>query len=533
MTVNDGEGTGAPSPAEREGPGARVRWEERLRESEARFRTTVENIPVNLVLYDRAFRILYVNPTLAALCAAVCKVPVNEIVGKQGSEIWPDVIWRPLREHSQRAIETGERQTYELAIGPPERPTAVRNWTVVPLAGPDGRVQQILAISNDITAQRRLVDELREADRRKSEFIALLSHELRNPLAAIRTSLYVLEHGKPGSALAAGARNVIDRQVGHLVRMVDDLLDVTRITQSKIELQRQRLDLNELVRQAIDDNRAHLERGGVRLETTLASGPLYVNADGARIAQVVANLLSNAVNFTPAGGTAKLSVSADPAGGSAVLRVTDTGAGIEPALLERVFEPFMQGDRTLDRASGGLGLGLALVKGMVELHGGEVTARSEGRDRGAEFVVRLPLDGPAPPEKLTAPSPGARPARRILVIEDDCDVAEGLQAALEIDGFQVEVARDGRDGVDKARAFRPEVVLCDIGLPGMNGYEVARAFRDDEALRSTFLVALSGYAQAEDLTKALAAGFDQHLAKPASMQKIRQVCAAGFGPQSR
>src|SRR4029077_20883399 len=152
MTVNDGEGIGAPSPGEREGPGARARWEERLRESEARFRTTVENIPVNLVLYDRAFRILYVNPSLAALCAAVCKVPVNEIVGKRGEEIWPEVIWRPLREHSQRAIETGERQTYELAIGPPERPTAVRHWTVVPLAGPDGRVQQILAISNDVTA---------------------------------------------------------------------------------------------------------------------------------------------------------------------------------------------------------------------------------------------------------------------------------------------------------------------------------------------------------------------------------------------
>ena len=288
------------------------------------------------------------------------------------------------------------------------------------------------------------------------------------------------------------------------------------------------------MRQTIEDNRSHLEHGGVRLEAMLAGAPLFVNADGTRIAQVVMNLLSNAVNFTPAGGTATVSLSADHAGGHAVLRVADTGTGIEPALLERLFEPFRQADRTLDRASGGLGLGLALVKGMVELHGGEVSARSEGRDKGAEFVVRLPLDTGPVPEAGTADRGDVTAARRrILVIDDDPDVANGLRTALEIDGLEVEVARDSRDALDKARRFRPDVVLCDIGLPGVDGYDVARALRADEALRSTYLVALTGYAQTEDLERARAAGFDQHLAKPARLEKIRQVCAAHLGRPPR
>jgi signal transduction histidine kinase/ActR/RegA family two-component response regulator len=508
---------------------ARAEWDEKLRETEARFRTTVENIPVNLVLYDRHFRILYINPALAAVCAKICNEPVSDFVGRQGEEIWPLAVWTPLHAHTLRAIETGERQTYELAIGPAERPTMVRQWTVVPLAGPDGQVNQILAMSHDITAQRRLVDELREADRRKSEFIALLSHELRNPLAAIRTSLYVLEHGAPGSEAGERARHVIDRQVGHLVRMVDDLLDVTRITRDKVELQRRRLDVNELVRQTVEDNRGHLERGGVRLETKLTGGPVYVHADGARIAQVVTNLLSNAAKFTPEGGTATVTVASDGAAGTAVLSVADTGSGIDPALLPRLFEPFMQADRTLDRTGGGLGLGLALVKGLVELHGGTVVARSAGLGTGAELTVTLPLDAAQAVEvRPQAARAAGTPQRRVLVIEDDPDVAEGLQAALQIDAHQVEVARDGHDGLDKARAFKPDVVLCDIGLPGMDGFAVARAFRADAALRGSFLVALSGYAQAEDLARARAAGFDHHLAKPASLEKIRQVCGASL-----
>jgi PAS domain S-box-containing protein len=493
--------------------------EEKLRESEERFRSTVENMPINLALYSRDQRVLYINPALAS----ICRRPLSEMLGKHPEEVWPEVIAQPLKLHIERAIATGERQSYELAMTIPGSPRVVRLWTVVPIPGPTGEVRQLLAMSHDVTAQRQLVDELREADRRKSEFIAVLSHELRNPLAAIRSSLYVIENAE-GSETADRARQVIDRQVCQLARMVDDLLDVTRITRNKIQLQRARLDLVELCRQTIDDNRATLERSGVQLEARLCPRPLPVNADGARIAQVITNLLGNAVKFTPSGGTVAISVFDDPATAHAVVEVADSGTGIDPALLGRLFEPFMQADRTLDRTGGGLGLGLALVKGLVDLHGGEVSAASEGLGRGATFVVRLPLAEPIAAE--AAPSARAEVPgnhRRILVIEDDVDVADGLQAALEIDGHDVEVAKNGSDGLSRARRFQPEVVLCDIGLPGMNGYDVARAFRADPDLRATVLVALSGYAQAEDVERARGAGFDRHLAKPASIDNLKRI----------
>jgi PAS domain S-box-containing protein len=498
----------------------------KLRETEELFRTTVENMPDNLILYDRAWRIVYINTALARLCERFTGRTADELLGMRGSEVWPEAVWQPLLANGERAIATRERQTYETALEIPRLPRTVRQWTVVPLAGPDGEVRQLLAMSHDVTAQRRLVDELREADERKSAFIAMLSHELRNPLAAIRTNLYVLEHSPAGSEAGGHATRVIDRQIGHLVGMVDDLLDVTRITQNKIQLRRQRLDLNGLVRETVEDNRRHLERGGVKFELQLSDRPLPIDADGARIAQVVTNLLTNAAKFSAAGGTARVSLCAD-AGGRAVLSVVDSGAGIDPALLGSLFQPFMQGDRSLDRTGGGLGLGLALVKGLVELHGGDVAAHSDGPDRGAEFIVRLPLVAEAASGGASPADAASGRARRVLVIEDDLEIAEGLRAALRIDDHVVEIARSGPVALEKARAFKPDAVLCDIGLPGMDGYAVARAFRADPALSGTFLIALSGYAQAEDVAKARAAGFDHHLAKPASVEKIHRALAAG------
>jgi two-component system CheB/CheR fusion protein len=494
-----------------------------LRAAEELFRTTVENLPINLALYDCDDRVLYMNPGLAATCVALNQRPLDQLVGRRGAELWPANVWGPLHAYTQRAIETGQRQNYELEIEQPEKGRSVRLWTIVPLRGPQGTVHRILAISRDVTVERRLVDELREADQRKSEFIGLLSHELRNPLAAIRSSLYVLERAPTGDA-AARARAIIDRQVRQLARMVDDLLDVTRINRNKIKLQRRTVDLNDLVQATVDDNRAHFERGGVRIEVRLASAKVLVEVDGARIAQVLTNLLANAVKFTPCGGWARVSVSEED--GSGVLRVADSGTGIDPALLPDLFEPFMQADRTLDRSGGGLGLGLALVKGLVELHGGQVAASSKGQGLGAEFVVRLPLEAAA--KATTPPSPPELPVRarrRVLVIEDDPDVADGLRAALEMDGHDVEVACDGHDGIVQAHAIKPEVVLCDIGLPGKDGYEVGRAIRADETLGGTLLVALTGYAQAEDVAKARAAGFDVHLAKPVGIDRILGLLA--------
>jgi PAS domain S-box-containing protein len=497
-----------------------------IRRAEERFRLTVDNVPINIVLYSHDYRALYINPPLASICHR----PLSEILGLRADELGPPEISGPLKEHIARAIATGERQSYELGTVPRGGTRVVKQWTVVPLAGADGDPPQVLVMSHDISAQRQLVEELRESDRRKSEFIAVLSHELRNPLAAIRTSLYVVGHA-PASDAAGRALRVIDRQVGQLARMVDDLLDVTRITQNKVQLQRQPLDLNELVRQTIDDNRLTLERSGVRLDARFAGAPIYVNADGARIAQIVTNLLANAVKFTPTGGTVSVSIGADSAGERAVLSVRDTGTGIDPALLGRLFEPFMQADRTLDRTGGGLGLGLALVKGLVKLHEGDVNARSEGLGQGAEFIVRLPLATTAARGIRAAADDGNAARQRVLVIEDDGDVADGLQSALEIDEHQVVVARSGAEGLEAARGYHPDVVLCDIGLPGMNGYDVARAFRADDALRSTFLVALSGYAQAEDVDRARAAGFDEHLAKPPTIDKLKRIFAAAYDKQ--
>jgi two-component system CheB/CheR fusion protein len=246
-----------------------------------------------------------------------------------------------------------------------------------------------------------------------------------------------------------------------------------------------------------------------------------------RIAQVLTNLLANAVNFTPRGGIATVTVSSLDAEGMALLRVSDTGSGIDPDLLPRLFEPFMQADRPAARSGGGLGLGLALVKGLVELHGGTVSASSAGRDLGAEFVVRLPLDAQAPAgaRVVSVVRPPLR-GRRMLVIEDDEDVASAMQTVLEMAGHEVAVAGNGPDGIAEARAWKPEIVLCDIGLPGMDGYEVARRIRADAALRGTFLVALSGYAQVDDIAAARAAGFDEHMAKPPSAEKIQRILAA-------
>jgi two-component system CheB/CheR fusion protein len=500
----------------------------RLRDLEQLFHGTVENLPVSLVLCDREGRVLYVDPALGEMVRAVCGVAPAALVGKPGREIWPPFVWDPLEAAQRKAVATGQRQSYELTFTLPNGELGHRAWVVLPLAGEDGKVQRVLGINHDVTEQKRLMDELRGADRVKGEFIGLLSHELRNPLSAIRSSLYVLEREEsPGEPRARAhrdaARGLIDRQVGHLAHLVDDLLDVTRLSQHKIQLQRRSVDLAHLVREAIEDNRAHLEARGVRLETRLTAGPLLANADAVRVAQVVANLMSNAAKFTPSGGSATVSLSAR--GGAAELVVADTGCGIEPALLPRLYEPFVQAERTLDRAGGGLGLGLALVRGLVELHGGDVEARSDGTGRGATFVVRLPLDASRTPSSAGTARAAALGRRRVLVIDDDRDVANGLKLALEIDAHEVAVAYDGAEGLAVARAFRPDFVLCDVGMPGMDGYAVARAFRADPELRGIFLVALTGFAQAADRAKARQAGFDEHLAKPANMATINALLA--------
>jgi two-component system CheB/CheR fusion protein len=306
-----------------------------------------------------------------------------------------------------------------------------------------------------------------------------------------------------------------------LTRLVDDLLDVTRIGRGKVQLRRERVDLVELVQHAADDQRAGFLTDGVVLAVHRPPNPLWVDVDPARIIQAVSNLLGNARKFTPARG--RVDVDVERQGIHAELRVRDTGVGISTDLLPHVFEPFTQAPQASDRGRGGLGLGLAMVKGFVELHGGSVAITSAGVDRGTEIVLTLPLADAA-----VAPTRAAMPrlrSRRVLVIEDQVDTAHVLKTALTMLGLEVQIARNGHDALEVAHAFHPEIALCDIGLPGMDGHEVARSFRRDDELRDIYLVALSGYAQPEDVDRATAAGFSRHVAKPASLDTLARVIA--------
>jgi signal transduction histidine kinase len=365
---------------------------------------------------------------------------------------------------------------------------------------------------------------LEAADRRKDEFLAMLSHELRNPLAPIRNSVYLLARADAGSERAHRAKEVLRRQTEHLTRLVDDLLDVTRISRGKIELRRSLVDLREVVRKTAEDFASLFETSGIALRLELPSGSVCIDADETRMAQVLGNLLHNAVKFTPQRGT--VTVGVVPGDGSTELYVRDDGIGINPDQVERMFEPFAQGDGGLARTKGGLGLGLALVKGLVELHGGAVRAQSQGVGQGTQIVVTLPLAPPptgAPAHRRASPSEAL--ARDVLVIEDNIDAGESLADLLRLEGHHVRVARDARSGMALARELRPEVVVCDIGLPDLDGYEVARALRRDETLRATRLVALSGYAQPEDRRRAFEAGFDAHVAKPPAPDELLRAVA--------
>jgi signal transduction histidine kinase/ActR/RegA family two-component response regulator len=375
-------------------------------------------------------------------------------------------------------------------------------------------------------AVRAREESLQRADRAKDEFLAMLGHELRNPLGAIAGAVGVLELGGKGDEAAARARAVIGRQVQHLSRLVDDLLDVSRVTTGKVVLSLKPLDLAGLVADWIGGSRAsgRLDNHQVGMEIT----PVWVHADETRMEQVVQNLVGNALKYTPAGGRIQVRVAAD--GGRAVLEVADDGIGIPPELLVSVFEPFVQGDRDPDRAQGGLGLGLTLVKALTELHGGTVRAESPGPGKGSVFTVELPrITTPEPPGR-TAPAGALRSGRRrILVIEDNDDSREMLRMLLTLAGHEVHEAADGPTGLVVARTVVPDVALIDVGLPALDGYEVARRLRGAEEGKAMRLIAITGYGQADDRQRARQAGFDAHLTKPVSPERLAAAMEGDAG----
>jgi signal transduction histidine kinase len=494
--------------------------EEALRASEARYRRLFQNMLEGFafcqMIFDAGgraadFVYLEVNGSFEPLTG------LRDVVGKRVSEVVPG-IWSAhpeLLETFGRVARTGSAERFELDFRPLDASFSVSVYGAQP--------DRFVAIFDNITERKRAERALREADRRKDEFLALLGHELRNPLAPIRNSANILEHADPDSEQAARARRVLRRQSDHLARLVDDLLDVTRITRGKISLQRSRLDLREATVRAAEDCRLMMADRGIAFRLVLPDVEAWADADATRVNQVITNLLHNAAKFTPRGGEVVVSLRQE--GGRAELRVHDTGAGIDPALFTHLFEVFVQGERTLARSEGGLGLGLALVKGIVELHGGEVRAESAGAGKGADFVVLLPIQDPSAAARgEDAPERSEHGGRRVLVVDDNVDAAESLADLLRLDGHAVEVAFDGPSALTKLETTSPDVILCDIGMPGMSGYDLAKTIRARGG-RGMQLVALTGYAQAEDVQRAKDAGFDAHVAKPPEPKELQRLLA--------
>jgi signal transduction histidine kinase len=373
-------------------------------------------------------------------------------------------------------------------------------------------------------------EALKEADHRKDEFLAMLAHELRNPLAPVQNAVEILRLSESADPAVTHAREIISRQVSHMARLIDDLLDVARIARGKIALRPERLDLAAVIRQTVEDYRPSLSLAGLSLNLELPADPLILVGDLTRLAQVLGNLLHNAGKFTPGGGTVTVQAEVDAAAGQAVVAVRDTGAGLDAAVRSRLFEPFSQADQALARTTGGLGLGLALAKGLIELHGGSIAAESEGLGRGSTFTIRLPLaTGRERARHQAADAVSNSPARslRILIVEDNSDTAYSTQMLLALLGHEVDVAFDGDAGFAAARALHPDVVMSDLGLPGeTDGFALARKLRADPALSNVHLIALSGYGQQEDRRRTHDAGFDQHLVKPVDFAALNEALLA-------
>ncbi|HLZ46961.1 MAG TPA: ATP-binding protein [Gemmatimonadales bacterium] len=397
--------------------------------------------------------------------------------------------------------------------------------TISPIRNDRGELVGASKVARDITEQKRVQRELREGDTRKNEFLALLAHELRNPLGPIRHAVKILRARAPSPDELQWATNIIDRQTEHMVRLVDDLLDVSRITRGAIELRRERIDVASVLRSAVEASSAHMERAGHQLRMTPPAEPLYVEGDATRLTQVLTNLLDNAAKYTDPGG--HIWLSAEREGEQAVIVVKDSGIGIDPDVLPRIFDMFTQAGGSVERAQGGLGVGLALVERLVKLHGGSVSAYSAGPGRGSEFTVRLPLavaHRPAP-ERTARPVVATTTRCKVLVVDDNLDSADSLAMLLRMMGHDVQTSNDGEDALREAAAFQPHVAILDIGLPKMNGYDLAREIRAQPWAREIVLVALTGWGQDQHRRRSAESGFNHHLTKPLDLNVLQQILA--------
>ncbi len=499
----------------------RRRAEQSLRESEERFRLLIEGV--------RDYAIFALTPegriaTWNMGAERIKGYKAEEVLGKPISIFYTaDAIARGKPDWMLRnAIEHGSVEDEDWRV----RKDGRRFWAnvvITALRDEQGELRGFAKVTRDLTERRR-VDQLQQADRFKNEFLALLAHELRNPLAPIRSAVQVLGRQTAATPEIAQAQEIAERQIRHMARLLDDLLDVARISQGKLEIRREALDVSEIARRAVSAELPFIHERGLEISVELPDEPLGVDADPVRLQQILVNLLNNAAKYTDEGG--RIAFSARAEGRAAVIRVRDTGIGIDPAMVSQLFEPFVQVERREKRSVGGVGLGLSVVKKLVEMHDGSVHVFSAGLGRGSEFVVRLPQVPIGSAGRETRPPDAAhssRNAHRILVADDNVDAADGLKLLLELNGDQVRVAYEGVSALSVAREFQPHIALLDVGMPRMDGYEIARRLKEDSETRDTILIAVTGWGQAEDRRRSKEAGFDYHLVKPVEPAALERL----------
>jgi PAS domain S-box-containing protein len=493
----------------------------------------LDSIGDAVIATDAEGRITFLNPVAAALTGwtqtEAIGQPLQEvfrIVDEKAHQRVEDPVKRVLAEGKLTEIA---HHTLLLAKDGTECPI---DHNAAPIKDADGTIHGVVLIFRDISECKRLNLRLQEADRRKDEFLAILAHELRNPLAPIRNALQIIRLAGDNRAALENASIVMERQLQHMVRLIDDLMDVSRITRNKLKLHQERIDLETVLRNAVETSRPFIEAAGHELTVTLPNEPIYVDADVARLGQVFSNLLNNAAKYTERKG--RIWVAAEREDNHAVIRVKDTGVGISAENLPRIFEMFSQVERTLERSQGGLGVGLTLAKRLTEMHGGIIKAHSDGQNKGSEFIVHLPEArvSQAQPLPTVAEAENKAAAQRckVLIVDDHEDTVTSMSIMLRILGHEVQSAHDGLQAIEAANSFQPHVILLDISLPKLHGYEVARRIRQESWGKGIKLVALTGWGQEEDKRRSIQAGFDHHLTKPiepASLEELlKELCSS-------
>jgi PAS domain S-box-containing protein len=492
--------------------------QEALQISEERFSKFMRSLPGLAWIKDSQGRYIYANH--AAVQAF--RMPGEEaLYGKSDGEIFPAEVAAEFQENDRKALDS---ETGMLFIETLKHEDGIVHHSIVskfPILGTDNSVAMVGGVAIDVTDRIRAEEALREADRRKDEFLATLAHELRNPLAPIKNAIYLLESPDTKEEVKEEALQMMRRQVRLMKRLIDDLMDVSRVSQGKVELQKQLITLNDVIQGAVEIAKPLITEKRHELAINLLHQPVWLEGDSIRLSQVFANLLNNAAKYTSERGNIVLTVRKDETD-DVVISVKDNGIGIPKAMLSSIFDLFVQVDNSLERMQGGLGIGLTLVKELVGLHGGSISAVSDGK--GSEFIVRLPVAQKTEEEAAASQAISeSNRSYRILVVDDNEPSAKTLGWTLELIGHEVELAHDSKSGIEKAKTYRPDIILLDIGLPGMNGYDLCKIFRKDHETKDAFIIAQTGWGQEEHRNRSKEAGFNHHLVKPIEMQTLQQL----------